>query len=65
MGLGNNRDYKSHGDRVSKNLRLHAILTKRYTVVGWNEELASERALEDLKELTPRERKAILKEARS
>lgn len=63
MGIANPRPAmrRREARNITANLRLHSILAKRYTVVGWSAETASERAMLDLKELSPAERKAILK----
>ena len=49
MGLGNNRDYKSTAQRVTKNLAIHAKRMNELTQTGMDRDAASKQAYDELK----------------
>jgi hypothetical protein len=48
MSLGNNRDYKTNANRVTRNLRAHTLLTARHRQSGLGLAEASRAALQEL-----------------
>jgi len=50
MGLGTNRDYKTHDRRIRHNLRIHKELMDQLMAEGMDREAASDKAFRDLKD---------------